>query len=118
MENHNFNIKLDDHFKLYIRFKDKIRFEYELQRNNLIYHIDEGQALIDNEIRYFILYKDHNVIDKILKDAGIIASTETIVVGDSQEDKKIVKMYLIVAFIFSVLTILMILFIYLLEAAN
>ena len=105
MHSDSFTIKYDNHFKLYILLKDKIVFESELINNGVQFYIDDQQALTGNEMRYYLLDKDRPVIDKIIKDNEIIASTETIAIGDYRDQKKVMRLYLT---IFAFLTIIMI----------
>jgi len=90
----NFNIKYPDHFKLYIQLKDKIIFETELFNNGVDFHVDDNQVLSGSDTRYFLLSKDNAKIDEVLRNNGIIASTDTINVTDYQDQKKAQKLYL------------------------
>jgi hypothetical protein len=92
--NDTIDIKHRDHFKLTIALKDKIVFETELQKNGISFHIDDNPLA---PTRYFLLDKDRNRIDGILKENGIIASTDTIAMTDYSDAKKVYKIYLYVA---------------------
>ena len=100
MNQHNIDIKFQEHYKLYVLLKDKIIFESELEKNNIKYYIDlETQAIDDNSIRYFLLDKDRKAVDDILTANEMIASTETISNLDYRDGKKYYKVYLIIALI-------------------
>ncbi len=93
-----FDIKLEDHFKLYILLRDKITFESELRNNGIeFYSGQKEQPIIDGGIRYFLLNSDRPKIDQIIIKNEIIANTETITVSDHRDDKKVMKLYLYVA---------------------
>lgn len=88
------DIKHRDHFKLTIALKDKIIFEAELHNNDIQFHLDNNPLALT---RYFLLEEDRNRIDDILKQTGIIASTDTIRLTDYSDAKKVYKIYLYVA---------------------
>ena len=88
------DIKHRDHFKLTIALKDKIIFEAELHNNDIQFHLDNNPLALT---RYFLLDGDRNRIEHILKQAGIVASTDTIAITDYSEAKKVYKIYLYVA---------------------
>lgn len=104
----NINVKFQNHFKLYILLKDKIIFENELNKSNIEFYIDSETALVDNNIRYFLLDKNQIEIDVIIKNKKIVASTETINIVDYKDVKKYYKVYYIIALLVVVLTILII----------
>jgi hypothetical protein len=92
----NFEVKLEEHFKLYVLLKDKIMFESLLCDNEIEFYSDlNEQPFIDAGIRYFLLDSDRPKIDRILKEAEIIASTETIPFYDYRDQKKIGKLYIL-----------------------
>ena len=64
------DVKLQNHFKLYILFKDYMAFENELQKKNINYCVDYNQANIQ-KYRYFLLHKDKEIIDLILKENNL-----------------------------------------------
>lgn len=41
MNDSNIYIKFENHFKLYLKSKDKIIFEHELRKSRIDYHFDE-----------------------------------------------------------------------------
>jgi len=91
----NPKILFEEHLKIYILLKDKIIFENELTRRNIEYFCElNNQPNIEGGIRYFIRNSDREKIDKIIKDNQIIASTETILVSDYRDSKKLYKIYL------------------------
>ena len=93
----NFEIKYENHFKLYVLQKDQIIFESELVRNKIDFYTDiENQPNIVGGIRYFLLDRDSKEIDKIIIENGIIASTETIANADYRDGQKVNKIYLII----------------------
>ena len=94
----NFEIKYENHFKLYVLQKDQIIFESELVRNKIDFYSDiENQPNIVGGIRYFLLDRDSKEIDKIIIENEIIASTETIANADYRDGQKANKIYLIIA---------------------
>ena len=92
--NNTFNIKHRDHFKLIIALKDKIIFETQLHKNDIQFHLDDNPLA---PTRYFLLDEDRNKINDIMKQTGIIVSTDTIPMTDYTEAKKVYKIYLYVA---------------------
>ncbi|RWX00803.1 hypothetical protein [Flavobacterium cerinum] len=106
----NFYIKNKDHFVLFVELKDKIVFDSELSKNNIPYHIDDNQSNLENSIRYFFLDENQTLVDKIVIDNGIIASTGSIRIRDYNDQKKVVKLYGSIAVIIAVTIVFMILF--------
>ncbi|WP_348825716.1 hypothetical protein [Flavobacterium aestuarii] len=93
----NPEILFKEHLKIYVLPKDKIIFENELENQNIEYYSDiENQPMFENGIRYFILDADRIKLDKIFTENGIIAHTETITASDYRDEKKAMKLYLIV----------------------
>ena len=92
--NDTIDIKHRNHFKLTIALKDKIVFETELQKNGISFHIDDNPLA---PTRYFLLDKDRNRVDGILKENGIITSTDTIDMTDYRDAKKAYRVYVYVA---------------------
>ena len=94
----NFDIKLKEHYKLYVLLKDKIIFESELQKSRIKYYAEiSEQPYIDGGIRYFLLDSDMQNVDRIIKENGIVANTESLMIRDFGDQKKIMKMYVVVA---------------------
>jgi hypothetical protein len=98
----NIDIKFQKHFKLNILFKDKILFENVLIENNIPFYKND----LTNESLYFVLDKDRIKIDNLLIKNEIIASTETIPNYDFGEQKKVQKLYFIIALILVLITII------------
>lgn len=91
-------ILFESHYKIYVLFKDKIIFESQLENQNIEYYCDiENQPNFESGIRYFINDNDSIKVDKIVKENGIIASTETINIDDYRDGKKTMSIYLKVA---------------------
>ena len=111
MQTDTFSIKYHEHFKLWIELKDKIVFESELIKEDIPFHIDENQSTIGNSIRYFLLHEHSSTVDLILRNCGIAASTDTIKVYDVDVEKKIQRIYWIVAIVVAVILSLIILFV-------
>lgn len=98
MTKNNPEILFKQHLKIYVLLKDKIVFESELENKNIEYYSDlENQPMFENGIRYFILDTDRIKLDKIFRENGIIAHTETIPTLDYRDGKKAMRLYLIVA---------------------
>mgnify|MGYP005999379735 CR=1 FL=1 len=98
LSENNFDIKLKEHYKLNVLLKDKIIFESELQNSGIKYYADiNEQPSIDGGIRYFLLDSDMENVDRIITKNGIVANTESHLISDFGEQKKIMKLYAIVA---------------------
>ena len=94
----NFDIKLKEHYKLYVLLKDKIIFESELCKNGIKYYTEiNEQPSIDNGIRYFLLDSDMENVDRIITENGIVANTESHLISDFRDEKKIMKLYVALA---------------------
>ena len=90
-------VKFQDHFKLNVLFKDYILFENLLLENNIdFYHNSNENSDISDGTLFFLLDKDRVIIDKILIDNEIIASTETIMISDYRVEKKVKKFHFLV----------------------
>lgn len=97
MTKFNFDIKLKEHYKLYVLLKDKIIFESELQKKGIKYYTDiNEQPSIDGGIRYFLLDSDMDSIDQIVIENGIVANTESHLISDFRNEKKVMKLYITV----------------------
>lgn len=104
------SVKYQNHFKLYVLFKDYIFFESLLQKNEIDYYAKiKENSFVDGGLRYFLLDKDRQIIDELLKENAIVASTETISVSDYRETKKIVKFEIVVYIVVIALVIFAIL---------
>lgn len=92
-----FDIKLKEHFKLYISVKDKISLESELFNNDIKYYFDfDEQCARDEYLRYYFLDSEKEIIDEILIKNDIVTFTESNIIGDFQESGKIMKLSAIV----------------------
>jgi hypothetical protein len=90
----NAGILLENHFKIYVLFKDKIVFESELEKQNIENYCDiENQPNFESGIRYFINESNRVQVDIIFKENKIIASTETIRISDYRDGKKSMSLY-------------------------
>ena len=95
MKKENPKILFENHYKIYVLFKDKITFESQLEDQNVDYYCDlENQPNFENGIRYFIKEIDRIKVDEIFKVNQIIAQTETINVADYRDGKRIMSIYL------------------------
>ena len=98
LSENNFDIKLKEHYKLYVLLKDKIIFESELQNSGIKYYADiNEQPSIESGIRYFLLDSDMKNVDQIIIENGIVANTESHLISDFGDQKRIMKLYVIVA---------------------
>ena len=98
LSENNFDIKFKEHYKLYVLLKDKIIFESELQKNGITYYTDiNEQPSIDGGIRYFLLDSNIENVDRIIKENGIVANTESNLISDFKDEKKVMKLYVVVA---------------------
>ena len=90
-------VKFQDHFKLNVLFKDYIFFENLLLENNIdYYHNSNENSDISDGTYFFLLDKDRIIIDQLLIDNEIIASTETIMISDYRVEKKVQKFHFLV----------------------
>lgn len=89
------SIKFENHFKLYIPFRDKIIFKSELINNNIDFYFDQNQPDINVSIRYFFKDADAIKIDKIICENQIVSNIENQIV-DYKEGQKIQKLYITV----------------------
>ncbi len=102
-------VKFQNHFKLNVLFKDYILFENLLLENNIdFYHNSNENSDISNGTLFFLLDKDRVIIDQLLIDNEIIASTETILMSDYREERKVQKFHFLVYLIVVGLLILVI----------
>jgi len=103
-------VKFQDHFKLNILFKDYILFENLLLENNIdFYHNSNENSDISDGTLFFLLDKDRTIIDQLLIDNEIIASTETILMSDYREERKVQKIHFLVYLIIILILVLIIL---------
>ncbi len=103
-------VKSKDHFKLYILFQDKIIFENKLFENDIEFYENYENQPFSDEVRFFLLDKDRERIDLILKTENIIGSIETLGVKDFRQGKKVQYLYLKIAVVVILLTLITILF--------
>ncbi len=90
-------VKFQDHFKLNVLFKDYIFFENLLLENNIdYYHNSNENSDISDGTYFFLLDKDRIIIDQLLIDNEIIASTESIMISDYRVEKKVKKFHFLV----------------------
>lgn len=96
----NFDIRLKNHYKLYVLLKDKLIFESELQKSGIKYYYDiDEQPFIDSGIRCFLLDSDRKIVDRILISNSIIATIESLPITDYKDNKKMMKIFLFIALI-------------------
>lgn len=103
-------VKFQDHFKLNVLFKDYILFENLLLENNIdFYHNSNENSDISDGTLFFLLDKDRVMIDQLLIDNEIIASTETIMISDFREERKVQKFHFLVYLIIILILVLIVL---------
>lgn len=103
-------VKFQNHFKLNVLFKDYILFENLLLENNIdFYHNSNENSDISDGTLFFLLDKDRVIIDQLLVDNEIIASTETILMSDYREERKVQKFHFLVYLIIILILVLIIL---------
>lgn len=111
MKEENFEIRYQNHFKLYVLLKDKILFENELEKRGIKYSCDlNEQPFFNYGIRYFFLDSDAKVIDEILIESQIIATNETAPFSDYRDEQKIMKIFLVIAGITALIVILIVIY--------
>lgn len=104
------DVKFQEHFKLNVLFKDYILFENLLLENNIdFYHNSNENSDISDGTCFFLLDKDRIIIDQLLIDNKIIASTETILMSDYREERKVQKFHFLVYLIIILILVLIIL---------
>lgn len=109
MDEDNFDIKLKEHYKLYVLLKDQIIFENELKKRGIRYYSNiNEQSSIDGGLRYFFLDIDMQRIDQLLIETGIVATTESLMITDFSFQKNISKMLILVIGVFLGITILVV----------
>jgi hypothetical protein len=92
--NNSAEILSKDHYKLFILFRDNIVFESKLIEYNIDYFVDLNQSGSLEQIRYFLLVKDIEVVDDILKENSIIGTIETLNIIDFEVAKKVYALFL------------------------
>ncbi|WP_397363880.1 hypothetical protein [Olleya sp. R77988] len=97
LSENNFDIKLKEHYKLYVPLKDKILFESELHKSGIKYYADINEQPFGDSIRYFLLDSDMHNVDRIIIEHEIVANTESNQIGDFKDEKKVMKLYVAVA---------------------
>lgn len=102
-------VKFQGHFRLNVLFKDYILFENLLLEKNIDYYHNSIENLdVSYGTRFFLLEKDRAIIDQLLIDNEIIASTETILIFDYREERKVQKFHFLVYLLVVGLVILVI----------
>jgi hypothetical protein len=108
----NFDIKRQEHFKLYVFLKDKIIFESELRKNGILFYTElNEQPMIENGIRYFLLDSDREKIDRVIIENKIVTNIESNMIIDYNFEKTNLKSYVLVAFGVGGILFLIILFV-------
>jgi hypothetical protein len=103
-------VKYNEHYKLYVLLKDYILFEYLLIENKIDYYYDIVEnSNVSSGIRFFIQDKDRSLVNELLIKNEIIASTETILLTDYEDGKKVYKFQLYTYLIVIAIVILIIL---------
>ncbi len=103
-------VKFQNHFKLNVLFKDYILFENLLLENNIdFYHNSNENSDISDGTLFFLLDKDRVIIDKLLIENEIIASTETILMSDYRQERKVQKFHFLVYLLVILILVLIIL---------
>lgn len=110
--NNSIQVKFNNNFKLHILFQDKIIFENKLLENNIDFYEDYEKQPFSDSVRFFLLDKDRERIDSILKAEDIIGSIETLGITDFQQEKKYQYLYFKVVFVVVILILLLIMFDY------
>lgn len=101
MSKSNFDIKLKEHFKLYISIKDKISLESELLNNNIQYYFDFDEQSANSEyLRYYFLVSEKNKVNEILNKTSVISFTESNITGDFKENGRLIKLVIVISAIF------------------
>lgn len=102
------SIKYKDHFKLHVLFKDTIIFEWQLTTNKISFYREDLQ--VSDCTVYLLEDKDRELINRILIENEIIASTDTIALTDIGDAKKVYKLYLYVSAVAVFIMVLIIIF--------
>lgn len=99
---------IENHYKLMISFKDKILFESELDKKEINYYVENDH--FGDKVRFVFLDSDHKKVDNIIINNEIVATVESNLVSDFNDQSKMVKLYLIIAFVFIAIIFLLALF--------
>ena len=103
-------VKYNEHYKLYVLLKDYILFEHLLIEKEVDYYYNIVEnSNVSSGIRFFIQDKDRSLVDELLIKNEIIASTETILLSDFKEGKKVYKFQLYTYLIVIAIVLLIIL---------
>ncbi len=106
MASETFYIKLGPHFKLWVALKDTIALDTALCTEKIPFHIDENQSTIGSAVRYFFPDSHREHVDNVVKNTGIIASTETIPSTDYEISCKLNRLYLMAVAIIVLLLVI------------
>lgn len=109
MNTDNAEIVFDEHLKLYILLKDKIKFESLLHEHEIPYYFDAEQIANENMFRYLILESDKEKVDVILKENQVYIHTENLPVMDYKDQQKTTLLFIKVAAIVIAITLFLML---------
>ena len=103
----SFDIKYQDHFKLYVLVQDRFTFESELRKNGIDFYSDTDEQVFTSEsIRYFLKSENRLAIDDIVIEKQINTGIESI--GVTNTDFNITPMTIVsLILIFIVLIIVL-----------
>ena len=98
----SFDIKNQDHFKLYVLVQDRFTFETELQKKEIEFYMDtDEQVDVSKSIRYFLKSEDRLEIDKVVVKNQINTGIES--TGVTNFDFNIKPFRLLIGIIFIVI---------------
>lgn len=97
------SVKLRNHFKVDVYFKDVQLFENELKNNNLDFYVENGNE--PSLVHYYLLNKDKSTVDSLLEESHIVANYDTLQLTGLNQERNFMKLYLrlVGVFIFSML---------------
>ena len=107
----SFQIKHEDHFKLYVLVEDRFAFENALNNAGIEYYVNtDEQVYVAHSIRYFLKNEDRKKIDELIVLNGINSGIESI--GVNRYEFRIIPLkYLVIFLLFVVIVFLLFTFI-------
>jgi hypothetical protein len=103
----SFDIKHENHFKLYVAVEDRFTFETELTKNGIQYYVNtDEQVYVGSEIRYFLKDMDRKAIDKVVLENEISTALESYsIVRPILSQKLFVRLIILIVIIFGIIII-------------
>lgn len=91
------NIINNQHFKTLIQFKDYLKFENIIHRDEISFYVEEASNTnISSFRRYYFPQENFKKIESILNENEIIPVNEEYGVSDLEQSKKVFKIYAVI----------------------